>query len=278
MRLLVCSLEDTASINIRDRLLEIGGWKETKTFRSHPVFERGSDVMVTIDQVHLYADNLDVEATQALAQPFDPVVFLSRHRAASGIPTLTVHPIGNFAKAEYGGRPETLVPSAPDLMTSCLRELQKRSSGLPFQVGFEVTHHGPLLSVPTMFIEIGSGEQNWGDREAARAIASTLLEVKLIEAPKAIGIGGGHYAPRFSEVVATKRISFGHMIPNYFCDHASDERLLQVLEEARAKSGGADLVYIHKKSMARSRANHLKGLAEVAGARVVDSGDLADLD
>ena len=275
---MVCSLEDTASINIRDRLLELGGWKETKAFRSHPVFERGSDVMVTIDQVHLYADDLDAEATQALARRFDSVVFLSRHRAASGIPTLTVHPIGNFAKAEYGGRPETLVPSAPDLMTSCLRELQKRSVGLPFQVGFEVTHHGPSLNTPTMFIEIGSGEQNWGDRDAARAIASSLLEVNIVNAPKAIGIGGGHYAPRFSEVVATKLISFGHMIPNYFCDHASDERLLQVLEEARAKSGGADLVYIHKKSMARSRANHLKGLAEGAGARVVDSGDLGDLD
>ena len=33
-----------------------------------------------------------------------------------------------------------------------------------------------------------------------------------------MGIGGGHYAPRFTEVSLTKRISFGHMLPVHAFD------------------------------------------------------------
>ncbi|MDD1748219.1 MAG: D-aminoacyl-tRNA deacylase, partial [Methanomassiliicoccales archaeon] len=94
------------------------------------------------------------------------MVFLSRHKAASGIPTLTAHPIGNFSKADFGGRPGTLVRSSPDMMTSTLRELQRNAAGLGFGVSFEVTHHGPYLEAPTMYIEIGSSEENWGNKDA----------------------------------------------------------------------------------------------------------------
>ncbi len=276
MRLLVCSLEDVASVNIRDRLLEMGGWEEKGSFRSAPTYVKGSEMLVTIEPIHLFSDDLDDEVRRSLGMAPEQVVFLSRHRAASGIPTLTVHPIGNFGQAEFGGRPGTLVPSAPDLMTTTLLALKKLATGLPFQVGFEVTHHGPSLSTPTMFIEIGSGEGNWGDLEAARAIARALTETEAVSSPKAIGVGGGHYAPRFTEVIGTKKVSFGHMIPNYFCDKASDDALLDAMRNALSNTENAKLVYIHKKSMSRSRATHIKELVLSLNAEAIESDDLED--
>jgi len=128
-----------------------------------------------------------------------------------------------------------------------------------------------------MFIEIGSSEDRWGHVKAAEAIAKTLMETKVLEAPKAIGIGGGHYAPRFSELITTKKISFGHMIPGYVADRANDEELQSAMKKALAATSGAKMVYVHRKSMSRSRATHVKQLVESIGMTAVDSGDLEDL-
>ena len=68
-------------------------------------------------------------------------------------------------------------------MTSLLRELKRRPPGCSFEVTYEVTHHGPYLETPTLFIEIGSSEATWGDRDAARAIARALTEVRVTECP-----------------------------------------------------------------------------------------------
>jgi D-aminoacyl-tRNA deacylase len=277
MRLLVCSTEDVASKNIKARLMEEAAWTEKGEYAGSPVLRRGTDVMITIPELHLRADNIDQSAFQALGEKADTMVFLSRHRAESRIPTLTVHPIGNFGKADYGGREGTLVPAAPDLMTSLLRTLTREAKGLPFQVGLEVTHHGPYLETPTLFIEIGSSEDTWGNEDAARAVAHALLNVEVLEAPIAVGVGGGHYAPRFTEASLGKKVSFGHMIPNHVADPADDATMSRLLSMALQMSASAKLVYIHKKSMQRSRATHLKDLVRSLGAEPVDSSDLADL-
>lgn len=277
MRLLLCSKSDIASVNIRDALLAMGGWKDLGAHDGEPCYSRGEDLLATIQEVHLFADNVDVQVSKAFGSKIDSVVFLSRHKAASAIPTLTIHPIGNFAKADFGGRPGTLVKALPDMMTSALRDLTKNAAGLGFQVSFEVTHHGPYLEAPTMYIEIGSSEDNWGNKEAAKAIATTLLSSNLVVAPKVVGIGGGHYAPRFSEVVASKRVSFGHMIANHFADHADDGALGAAVRMALDYSDGAEMVYIHKKSMTRARATHLRHLVQSLGAKAIDSSDLEDL-
>jgi D-aminoacyl-tRNA deacylase len=277
MRLLLCSTADEASVNIKERLLEKAKWKEIGTYHDHPVLSHGEDLLVTFPTVHLFADCIDQEVAKATGKELESVVFLSRHKAASGIPTLTVHPIGNFGKADYGGKEGTLVPSAPEMMTSTLRSMQRMAAGLPFQVSFEVTHHGPFLATPTMYIEIGSDESNWGNVEAGRVLAQALLETEVQKAPRAIGIGGGHYAPRFSESVITKKVAFGHMIPNHAFEVSDDESIKRMIHMALEGSSGAKLAYIHKKSMARSRATHLKGLVESMGAEVIDSSDLEDL-
>jgi len=278
MRLLVCSLEDIASVNIRDRLTESSDWMEQGVFENEPALVHGDDILVTIGERHLFADDIDLRVSEATGQEIECVVFLSRHKAASGIPTLTVHPIGNFAqKADFGGRPGMLVPSAPDLMTSLLRSMQDHVQGLEYQISFEVTHHGPFLRAPTLYLEIGSSEGQWPDVKAGEALARSLLEVDVIKAKKVIGLGGGHYAPRFSEVALKKKVSIGHMITNHFADHATDDDLVLAIKKALEASEHADSVYIHKKSVSRSRATHLKNLVRQAGAEAIDSSDLEDL-
>jgi D-aminoacyl-tRNA deacylase len=273
MRLLVCSTEDNASVNIRDAMLASGGWSQDGEMNDAPVHRKGDMVMITIPRLHLYYDDIDLAASEALKARPGEVVFLSRHKAASGKRSLTVHPIGNWGDAEYGGRPGTLVPAAPHLMTSLLRKLKEEASEMPFEVAFEVTHHGPYLTTPALFIEIGSSEGTWGDLDAARTIARTLQEVEVEAYPIAMGIGGGHYAPRFTETSLGKKISFGHMLPNYAFDPGDLESLREKIRMG-AESSGARLVYIHRKSMKRSEATAVAKIVVDLGYDAVDSSDL----
>lgn len=273
MRLLVCSKEDNASVNIRDAMLASGGWSQDGEMGGAPVHRKGDLVMITVHRLHLYCDGIDLAASDALGAQPSEVVFLSRHKAASGQRSLTVHPIGNWGNADYGGRPRTLVPAAPHLMTSLLRKLREEASGMAFEVAFEVTHHGPHLTTPALFIEIGSSEETWGDRGAAQAISRTLQGVDVETYPVAMGVGGGHYAPRFTEASLGKKVSFGHMLPNYAFDLGDPECLREKIR-AGAESSGARMVYIHRKSMKRSEATTVAKIVVDLGYDAVDSSDL----
>lgn len=277
MRLLVCSVPDRASVTIRDTLLEMVEWSRSGELEGNTVWKFGENTLVSIDRLHLLVDDIDQKVTERTGQHFEDVVFLSRHKAVSGIHTLTVHPLGNYEKAEFGGKDRTLVPSSPYLMTSLLRRLKGEVAGLPFEVSFEVTHHGPSLQTPALFIEIGSDETMWADKGAARAIASSILNVEKTPGPVAIGIGGGHYAARFSEVVQSKNVSFGHMIPNYFVEKADEQATSRYVQMALEGTKCANSCYIHKKSMKRSRATSLKNLIKGIGLEVIDSEDLSDI-
>lgn len=267
MYLVVISREDPASVNIKERLLELAPWNEEKGGLRH-----GSLLMHEIEDLHLHHDNVDAP----LGVKLDAVIFASRHKSASGLRTLTVHPIGNYSAAGFGGAPGTLVTSAPHLMTRALRRLCVHASELPYQVSFEVTHHGPYLRTPSFFIEIGSSEEYWGDRCAARAIAQTILDMETPGnegAPVAIGIGGGHYAPRHTEVAISKRVAMGHMVPNYALDTQVERRV----EMAKECTPGAAAAYIHRKALGRQQYRALAAHAESLGLRVVGSRELEGL-
>ncbi len=276
MLLLVASTEDVAGTNIRDRLLELVAWEGRGSFLDHPVYSRGDLLLATIDKIHLRADDIDREFEEAMSFQVDEVIFLSRHKAASGTPTLTVHPIGNYGIAEHGGRDGTLVPCSPARMAALLRSLRTTAMGLPFNISFEVTHHGPMLSKPTCFIEIGSDETRWGNIEAARAIAKALLEHSVQDERRAVGIGGGHYAPRFTEVCLARQVGIGHMIPNYALEKMDETAFVNFTRDAMTASG-ADCTFIHRKSMPGSRATLLRKLLEDAGIVVAETDQFPSL-
>jgi D-aminoacyl-tRNA deacylase len=274
MRLIVTSAEDAASMNIRDKLLKLAEWEETGIFEGSPVLSREDCDMVLIKDIHLHRELLDADVEKALGKRYDTMIFASRHRSESGLRTLTVHALGNYGAADFGGRPGKLVPTDPRLMTKALLLLKKYGSGLRFGISFETTHHGPYLETPTFFIEIGSGPDAWPEPEPAAAIARVILDLGggEITGSDAIGIGfgGGHYAPRHTDVVERMNISMGHMVPDYAIARVDREMLAQMIE----RTPGASVAYFHKKAVKNPRKKELVDMLSGLGIRTVRSADL----
>src|SRR5438445_594901 len=270
MRFLVASEADEASLSQRDELLGLESWKDEDPFGGRPSWRLRDLVLLTIPEPHLYRDHLDRDLESGFQEPADLVVYLSKHRSESGRPSLTVHPIGNPGAAEFGGQPQTLVPSAPRWMTSALRSLRHTGRALGYDVTFEATHHGPYLTSPTFFIEQGSTEGEWEDREASRAIARALLDLRPLDAPIAIGIGGGHYVPRRTDVAIRRRIAFGHLLATYALAKASPG----LFEQAVERTEGATLAYLHRKALPKPKVRDIEQRLEALGLRTVREADL----
>lgn len=207
---IVVSREDKASMNIAKELLAYQ-WK-----KKDGIFWHGKKFLIFIEDTHLYHDNIDIEINEKYGIKPEIIIFPSRHKAKAQRKTLTVHPIGNYNKADFGGKEKELVLSAPLVMGNALHILHEKGEGMDYEICYEVTHHGPYLSTPSFFIEVGSTEKEWGDLDACKKIAETLHELSIPSKGEiAIGIGGGHYAPRFTDISLKEGIYFGHMIPEY---------------------------------------------------------------
>lgn len=264
MRVLVVNRSDTASVNICDRLVEAGGWEPAGRFRQAAVLRRGPDALVEVQGPVVHDEDLDADLGPL--RP-DAVWFLSRHRAASGKPSLTVHPIGNHGDAEYGGEPRTLCPAAPADMGALLRRLRthRDAAGLPHEVTYEATHHGPRMRVPSLFVEIGSDEAWYGDRASAEVLARAITDV--LDAPSrgppvAVGVGGGHYAPRQTEKALAGEYDFGHLLPSYAADPVAGPGLLRRCVEATPGCVG---VYMHKKGLKGPQRQAVRSWCEEIG-------------
>lgn len=264
-KLLLCSEEDIASVSIREALLASKKWEDDGNFLYHDDM-----AMMSVPDIHIRAENVDDRARKK-GLDFREMIFLSRHKAASGIPTLTVHPIGNFHNADLGGRSWTLVRSSPRTMSGLLRSLASAVTD-PFQVSFEVTHHGPWVNVPATFIEIGSDERQWGNKEAAKIISNAIYDHEENDGVSVIGIGGGHYAPRFTEIAIEHGLNFGHMIPEYAFKDSDDEDLARLMEHS-SKNTDTNLVYVHKRSMKGDTAKRVIRVAESCGLEPMTSAD-----
>src|SRR3989454_677179 len=270
VRFFVASEEDEASRNQREALLELASWDREEAFGGAPSWRLRDMVLVTISELHLFRDHLDRDLQASFGDRADLVVYLSKHRSESRRPSLTVHPIGNPRGAEFGGQPETLVPSSPRWMTAALRGLRKEAKGLPYNVTFEATHHGPYLTKPTFYIEQGSTETEWADLAASRAIARVLLALEPVDAPIAIGLGGGHYMPRHTDLALDRRIAFGHLLAAYALEGASGSAIDQAVERTK----GATMAYVHRKSLAKPDVRAFEERLEKLGLRIVEEADL----
>jgi len=222
MRILILvSRPDPASVNIRDALLDMETWKETGSFEGLPLHEHGSFLMAETPKMHLDCDGID-DRLRAAGLAFDAILVASRHKAESGKPALTVHPIGNFDAADFGGLPRRLVPTAPRIMARVLRRLRAEAAGLKHQVTYEATHHGPYLQTPTAFVEIGTDETSWNDADLGRRVARALLAASEPSAgdvaPVLVALGGSHYAPKATDLARQSKANFGHIIPGYALD------------------------------------------------------------
>ena len=288
--LIVSSLVDPASTNIKNSLLEQISWEEIDTFYDNPVYrhtETKDIIIITIKDSKIYHENLDREVEEKLKIKPKQAIFISRHTSKTGKPSLTVHPIGNYGKAEFGGKSRTLIKSSPRLMAHLLRLLKKnlRQTDLNYQVCYEATHHGPYLEIPTLFAEVGSTENEWNKKEPAKIIAQSILE--LLEKyhyeedmpediPVLLGIGGGHYAPRFTDVAFEKKAAFGHMIPSYHIDAGNIDQ--EIIKKALQATPNVKAVYLHRKALKKSQISEYKKWLQNQGVPVISSKELPSLD
>ncbi|MGA7923242.1 MAG: D-aminoacyl-tRNA deacylase [Thermoplasmata archaeon] len=196
------------------------------------------------ESMHIYDDDLDRRLPPAWRSPEVPLVFPSIHRSDSGRPSLTVHPLGNVGPtADVGGRARTLVPTAPRLMTDALRRLPEAASRLDYSVSFEATHHGPALSTPAFFVEIGTGDGSRPPSSLVRAFADLLVGLEADPRDRVVlGVGGGHYAPHFTDLVLRRRWAFGHILSR----HALAVADSSTLRAARSLTPGAEGFLTHR--------------------------------
>lgn len=174
--------------------------------------------MVEVEPLHLECDHVD-RALKAAGHDVEALLFASRHRAESGKPALTVHPIGNWGEADHGGLPQRVAPCPPVLMSRILRRLHAEAAGTKHQATFEATHHGPYVESPACFVEIGTDEAAWTDPKLGAKVARALLAAgepsAADDAPTLLLMGGSHYAPRAGDLVKQGRANVGHILPAY---------------------------------------------------------------
>ena len=163
------------------------------------------------------------------------LLFLSKHVAASGKPSLTIHPIGipwQLENSRSGGIPGKCSP--PNYrMASLYRQLMATSSSSSssssslnnFEITLEATHHGPYCDKPSCFLEIGSSENEWNIKEFGDIWAETIeahfaldkssSEIKPSSPSNednneagiaVVVIGGGHYVPKMNDLVMNYRL------------------------------------------------------------------------
>jgi D-tyrosyl-tRNA(Tyr) deacylase len=188
---------------------------------------------------HIHDERLDSLLPPSLRASRPTVAFPSIHRSERSVPCLTVHPLGNPGpRAEVGGAPRQLVPTDPPRMAAALRGLAELAERLGVPVSYEATHHGPALELPAFFAEVGETVDPGVARDAARAVGETLrdLVVESTDRP-ALAVGGGHYAPRFTDLALGRRWAFGHILSRYALAEMAEATARDALEGTPGAEG-----------------------------------------
>jgi len=184
-------------------------------------------------KLHIQLENVEEVFDRA-----ECIVFVSRHVGGTGA-ILTAHYTGNFGAADFGGQKGELAMACPNAHKAIINALEKYAP-IDYEVGIECTHHGPSdITVPSMFVELGSSEREWEDVEAANAIARAVLEIEGIGPfceKTIVGFGGGHYLPRFERIIKQTDWSIGHVAADW-CLESIDSGDKEIIKKIFEKSG-----------------------------------------
>lgn len=236
MPIIIVSRRDLAGLTIKQQLLEIGEFEKTgKEFEGERIYQdlQTGVPLITIQKRLIDADYLDHHFKT------DLYIFASKHKSESERPSLLVHAPGNWTEDHsFGGNPKELAFTSAIVIKQVLRLLMagERKGNLGYEVSSEVTHHGPTnLKYPCVFIELGSDERYWQDKEGAQVVAESILQ--LIRNPKgnetfksAIGFGGPHYASHFNKVQLLSQFAVSHIAPKYVLDGINDQLIIQAIQ------------------------------------------------
>ena len=221
---IVVSRADSASVHIGEQLRSLTEWT-TEEDVDRPDEVGGGTVFRTAGAELREFDALHLEIEDA-ADPYDDpalLVFASRHSGETG-PLLSAHFTGNIGPAEFGGDEGRLARAAPNALRTAIATLD-RTAPQNYDVVMECTHHGPTdLDVPALFVELGSDADQWADPAGAEAVARTILDLRGVPPERerqVVGIGGGHYAPRFGRVLRDTDWAVGHVAADWSLEAAA---------------------------------------------------------
>ena len=224
--LILVSSGDIASTNQADELLKMCEWQELDPVEGLPSYSFKHARMWWMKDGCLWEDDLDKRWAEATGEIPTEIIFPSRHSAASGNASLTLHPIGTMQvpegeTPEYGGKAADCPPPNPRI-AAWWRELNRVANDLTeFDLTLETTHHGPWIETPSLFIEIGSTDLTWGHMGAAKILAGIIYRGLGLDGGNGLGqwngngrvvvtLGGGHYAPRGNLLASHEGIWLGH--------------------------------------------------------------------
>jgi D-aminoacyl-tRNA deacylase len=237
--LIIVSGGDIASTNQADELLKLCDWKTLEPVEGKPSYSFLHARIWWMEDGCLWEDDLDKRWELATGEKPSEIIFPSRHSAASGNASLTLHPIGTMQVPknevpEYGGKAADCPPPNPRL-AAWWREMNRVASDMDdFDLSLETTHHGPWIETPSLFIEIGSTVETWGHEEAAVVLAGIIYRGLGLDGSDGLGkwnnegrvvvtLGGGHYAPRANMLGLHEGIWIGHMLATYALPFERDE-------------------------------------------------------
>lgn len=238
---IIASTKDPASMNIRKWLLDMYDFKEKG--ENYEFSDYGHEFVIhTTDKELISADNIDSTLGA------DVIIFVSKHVSEAGRQAFTVHPIGNWGAAELGGEIKTLVTSPAMILKELFIKLNELN-GIGCEVAMEATHHGPLVKTPSVFLEIGSNEEQWKDEDAGRIIGTVLISAfaeTLREYKVAIAIGGPHYTPNFVSTLEGPEYAISHICSKHNLPNFDIDMLKQAIEKSEPK---ADIVLVDIKGL-----------------------------
>ena len=235
---IIASSKDPAGINIRNNLIELFEFdKLNEIFDKNDVFQYEK---IPNKLIKLYLTNDDLIYSENIDKRIDAdiLIFASKHRSKENTPSFAVHAIGNWGKAEFGGEEGKLCFSSAILLKNLFIELNKDAKEINYELTLEATHHGPFVEKPAVFIEIGSTEKEWNDKNNGGIIAKTIMDALQNEHQIykiAVGVGGPHYCNNFNKIILKTDIAISHICPKYALANLNEELIKQSIEKTLEK-------------------------------------------
>lgn len=270
VKLVVCSTEDLASINVLESLLTFENF-DRRILGDYTFYFGESFAIAVVKEKLIYADRIDERFSKFCR--FDEILFASRHSSKDGRKIFTAHFTGNLSNNEFGGKPFSLAKPAPLTVKNYVLSLKDKIEGTGFEFALEVTHHGPSeIRTPSAFFEIGSDESAWKDKKAAEIVAESIYDAtnsKKSDWKIAVSVGGTHYAPRQTEIILETSIAFGHSFAKYHFNDLTADFLVKAV-----KVSDAEMIVYDEKSVNSKIKNMIKESTDFCGIKTFKSSDI----
>ena len=230
---IISSSKDPAGTNIRNNLIELFDFEKiNEKFDDNEVYQNKNIKLYLTNDELVYSENIDKKIDA------DILIFASKHRSKENTPSFAVHAIGNWGEARLGGKEKQICHSSAVLLKNMFIELNENAKEMKYDITLEATHHGPFVEKPAVFVEIGSTEKEWNEKQNGEIIARTIMDSIKNENKNykiAIGIGGPHYCSNFNKIVLKTDIALSHICPKYALQNLDEELIKQAIEKTVEK-------------------------------------------